>query len=152
AHYELDGSFSDVSGRYQHGRTIAGEPTFGAGRVGRAVSFDGDTEVSFGNVGGFDRTDPFSLAVWLKGQGNLPMTAFQKLDDAQHRRGYEWAFEDVALVGIQKWAARLRITIASDTSSAMQLRTRNRFRLGDWYHVTLTYDGSGTAAGVALYV
>ncbi len=51
AHYELDGNFSDISGRYQHGRTIAGDPTFDAGQVGRAASFDGDTEVSFGNVG-----------------------------------------------------------------------------------------------------
>ena len=57
AHYELDGSFSDISGRYQHGRTIAGDPTFDAGQVGRAASFDGDTEVSFGNVGAFDRAD-----------------------------------------------------------------------------------------------
>jgi hypothetical protein len=76
AHYELDGSFSDVSGRYQNGRTIAGDPTFDAGQIGRAASFDGDTEVSFGNVGSFDRTDPFSLAVWLKGRGNLPINVF----------------------------------------------------------------------------
>ena len=47
--------------------SIAGDPTFDAGQVGRAVSFDGDTEVSFGNVGAFDRDEPFSLAVWLKG-------------------------------------------------------------------------------------
>ena len=67
AHYELDGSFSDISGRYQHGRTVTGEPTFDVGQVGRAASFDGDTEVSFGNVGAFDRDDPFSLAVWLQG-------------------------------------------------------------------------------------
>ena len=64
AHYELDGSFSDMSGRYQHGRTVAGDPTFEAGQIGRAVTFDGDAEVSFGNVGGFDRTEPFSVAVW----------------------------------------------------------------------------------------
>jgi hypothetical protein len=153
AHYELDGSFSDISGRYQHGRTIRGDPTFGPGQVGNAVSFDGDTEVSFGDVGGFDRADAFSLAVWLKGRGNLPINVFQKLDDAQHRRGYEWLLDDVALVGIQKWAARLTITLTGDSAaSAIQIRTRERLKLGDWYHVTLTYDGSGKAAGLALYV
>ena len=99
AHYELDGSFSDISGRYQHGRTVTGDPTFEAGQIGRAASFDGDTEVSFGNVGGFDRADPFSLAVWLRARGNLPMAVFQKLDDAQHRRGYEWRLDDFVLVG-----------------------------------------------------
>src|SRR5262245_56377750 len=33
AHYELDNSFSDISGRYQHGRTIVGDPTFAAGKI-----------------------------------------------------------------------------------------------------------------------
>ena len=57
------------------------------------------------------------------------------------------------LVGIQRWAARLTITLASDSpASAIQIRTRERLRLGDWYHVALTYDGSGKAAGLRLYV
>ena len=152
AHYELDGNFSDISGRYQHGRTVTGDPTFGAGQVGNAVSFDGDTEVSFGNVGGFDRADSFSLAVWLRGRGNLPIDIFQKLDDPQHRRGYEWLLDDIALVGIQRWAARLTVTLTADSANAIQIRTRERLKLGDWYHVTLTYDGSGKAAGLRLYV
>jgi mono/diheme cytochrome c family protein len=153
AHYELDGSFSDVSGRYQNGRTIAGDPTFDVGQIGRAASFDGDTEVSFGNVGAFDRGDRFSLAVWLKGRGNLPINVFQKLDDQQHRRGYEWHLDDIKLVGIQKWAARLTITLGTDTpTGGIQIRTRERLTLGEWYHVTMTYDGSSKAAGLRLYV
>ena len=153
AHYELDGSFSDVSGRYQNGRTIAGDPTFDAGQVGRAASFDGDTEVSFGNVGSFDRGDRFTLAVWLKGRGNLPINVFQKLDAQQHRRGYEWHLDDIALIGIQKWAARLTVTLGTDSpTGGIQVRTRERLTLGDWSHVTMTYDGSGKAAGLRLYV
>ncbi len=152
AHYELDGSFSDMSGRYQHGRRITGDPTFDPGQIGRAASFDGDTEVSFGNVADFDRTDPFSVAVWVKGRGNQPMSVLQKLDDADHRRGFEWAFEDIALVGIQRWAARLTVTLASDPSRRLQLRTRERLRLGDWYHVALAYDGSGGPDGLRLFV
>ncbi len=152
AHYELDGSFSDISGRYRHGRRVTGDPTFDPGQIGRAVSFDGDTEVSFGNVADFDRTDPFSVAVWIKGRGNLPMHALQKLDNGEHRRGFEWRFEDIALVGIQRWAARLVVTLASDPAHALQIRTRERLRLGDWYHVALLADGSGRAAGLRLFV
>ncbi len=153
AHYELDGNFSDISGHYQHGRTIVGEPTFDPGQVGRAASFDGDTEVSFGNVGRFDRGDGFSLAVWLKGRGNLPISVFQKIDTTDGRHGYEWMLDDIALVGIQKWAARLSVRIAGDSpDQAIEVRTRERLRLGDWYHVALTYDGSGKAAGLALYL
>src|SRR5258708_27243570 len=40
AHYELDGNFSDISSRFQHGRMVTGDPTFETGRLGKAVSFD----------------------------------------------------------------------------------------------------------------
>lgn len=151
AHYELDGSFSDISGRYQHGRTIAGDPTFDIGQIGRAATFDGDVEVSFGGVGGFDRHEPFSLAVWLRGRGNLPMAAFQKFDGPDKRNGYEWTFDDIVLVDIQKWAARLTVSLVGDAPErAIRIRTRERLTLGDWYHVAMTYDGSGKAAGLRL--
>jgi hypothetical protein len=153
AHYELDGSFSDLSGNYRHGRTVAGDPTFGVGQIGRAVAFDGDTEVSFGHVAAFDRDDRFTLTVWIRPSGNQPMAAFQKLSDPQTRRGFEWLFDDIALVGIQRWAARLTIAIASDSpASAIKVRTRERLNAGEWHHVALTYDGSGKASGVFLYV
>src|SRR5205085_12049845 len=45
AHYPLDGSLSDISGRYQHGTTVNGDPTFSGGRIGRGVGFDGETLV-----------------------------------------------------------------------------------------------------------
>ena len=153
AHYELDGSFSDISGRYQHGRTVAGDPTFDAGQIGRAASFDGDTEVSFGNVGAFDRADPFSLAVWMKAARQPADGGLPEARRPEHRRGYEWRLDDIALFDIQRWAARLTITIASDPpGNAIQVRTRERLRLGDWYHVVMTYDGSGKADGLAIYV
>jgi mono/diheme cytochrome c family protein len=150
--YELDGNFSDVSGRYQHGRTITGEPTFDTGQIGRAATFDGDTEVSFGSVGAFDRADAFSLAAWIRGRGNLPISLFQKLDD-RRGRGYEWFFDDVVLAGIQRYAARLNIRLASDApAGAIEVRTRDRLRLGEWYHLAMVYDGSGKASGLTLYV
>ncbi len=153
AHYELDGSFSDISGRYQHGRTIRGEPGFEPGPVGRAAAFDGETQVSFGNVGAFDAADQFSLAVWLKPSSNLPMAALQKIDDPQTRRGYELLFDDVALVGIQRFAARLTIRLTSRwPESAIQIRTRNRLTMGEYHHIAFTYDGTARAAGLRLYV
>jgi hypothetical protein len=153
AHYELDGSFSDLSGRYQHGRRITGDPTFGAGQIGRAVSFDGDTQVSFGQATALDRAEAFSLAVWLRPSGNTPIAALQKIADPKTRRGYELLFDDLTLVGIQKRAAHLTIRLISHwPESALQIRTRERLALGDWHHLALTYDGSGRAAGLKLYL
>ncbi len=153
AHYELDGSLSDISGRYQHGHTVKGDPTFGAGQVGRSISFDGETEVSFGNVGAFDRGDAFSLAVWLRGGSNVPITLLHKIENPETRRGYEMFFDDVSLIGIQKYAAHLTIRVISRwPDSAIQIRTKNRLAFGQWHHIALTYDGSGKAAGLMLYV
>jgi len=153
AHYELDGNLSDLSGRYQHGRTLRGDPTFEPGQVGRALSFDGDTDVSFGKVGAFDRANMFSLAVWLKGRTKQPTAIFRKVDLERPGRGYEWYLDDVAIVGIQRWAARLTITLTSDApAGAIQIRTRERLNQSDWYHITLTYNGSGKAAGLHLYL
>ncbi len=150
AHYELDGSFSDLSGRYQHGRTVRGDPTFEVGQIGRAASFDGDTEVAFGNVAAFDAADSFSLAVWLKGRGRQPQPVFRKQEGNQGR-GLEWRFDDLALVGIQRWAARLNVTLQGDTpAAAIHIRTRERLNQTEWYHVAMVYDGTGKAAGLDL--
>jgi hypothetical protein len=73
AHYELDGSFADLTGRYQHGRRLQGSPDFGLGKMGRAASFDGDTQVTFGQVGPSERTDAFSIAMWLRGNSNFKL-------------------------------------------------------------------------------
>ncbi|HXG64641.1 MAG TPA: DUF1553 domain-containing protein [Blastocatellia bacterium] len=153
AHYELDGSLSDISGRYQHGRTLKGDPTFGAGQVGRAISFDGDTQVSFGNVGSFGRADAFSLAMWLRVSSNVPLTLLHRLEESEARRGYEIFFEDVGLIGIQRYAARMVVRLTSQgNEQAIQIRTRERLPFGDWHHLALAYDGSGKAAGLKLYL
>jgi hypothetical protein len=151
AHYELDGSFSDASGRYQHGRTIAGDPTFDIGQVGRAASFDGDTEVSFGNVGRFNRGDAFSAVFWIKGRGSLPMIALHQMEGK--RRGFQVGFEDPVLFDIQRYEALLTVALAGEApDAAVRVRTRDRLRFGDWHHVAIVWNGSGKAQGLAVFV
>jgi hypothetical protein len=153
AHYELDGNFSDISGRYQHGHNVQGDPTFSPGQVGKAVSFDGDTNVTFGNVGAFELNEPFSLAVWLRGNSNTPISIIQKLQDRETRRGYELNFEDLELYAVQRRAAHLGIRLTSHwPGNAIQIRTQKRVVLNEWLHVALTYDGSGKASGLKLYL
>jgi uncharacterized protein DUF1553/uncharacterized protein DUF1549/concanavalin A-like lectin/glucanase superfamily protein/cytochrome c len=153
AHYEFDGSLSDVSGRYQHGRTVSGDPTFGSGRVGRSIVFDGDTNVSLGRVGSFGESDRFSIAFWMRGNGNTPIAALQRIDGSQTRRGYEFLLDDLELVGIQERAAHLTIRLTSRwPDSSIQIKTIERLTLGNWHHIALTYDGSGKAAGLQLYI
>jgi hypothetical protein len=153
AHYGFDGSLVDSSGGYHHGRRITGDPTFGSGPVGRALSLDGNTTVSFRDVGVIDRGDPFSIAVWLKPEGALPISAFQKIEDSTTRRGYEMLFDGIELVGIQKRAGFLTIRLnAHWPDNSIQIRTRQRITFGEWCHITLVYGGTGTAQGIKVYV
>jgi hypothetical protein len=152
AHYEMDGSFTDVTGRYRHGRTMEGDPTFEEGRVGRGVNFDGDTHVRFGD-GSVEYGKGFSLAFWLRGAGNTPATVFQKCEDAVSRRGFELAFDELELIGIQKRAAHFTFRLISHwPESAIQIKTRELLPLGKWHHLTIVWDGSGKASGLRLYL
>ncbi len=153
AHYELDGNFSDLSGRFQHGHSVRGDPSFVAGVIGRAAAFDGDTQVSFGEVGTFDRGEAFTIAFWLRSGSSQPISVLQKVEDVFTRRGYEFAFEDRVLIGIQKWAQRLSFKIVARwPDSSIQIRTAKRFAMGEWLQVSLTNDGSGRASGLHLFV
>lgn len=153
AHYELDGNLSDISGAYRHGRTLRGDPVFEPGQIGRAVGFDADSEVSFGDVGGFDRQEPFTLAVWLKGRGRMTIPVLRKMEGDERGRGYEWFFDDAEIAGIQRWAGKLNVVVRGDPAeSAIHLRTRERLKQSEWAHVAMVYDGSGKAKGLTLYV
>ncbi|MGE0130543.1 MAG: DUF1553 domain-containing protein [Blastocatellales bacterium] len=154
AHYELDGSLADSSGRYRHGRTLNGDPAFGAGMVSRAVSLDGQTMLSFGDVGAFDTGESFTFALWMRpGLGKVGNFAFQKIEDEKTRRGYELIFEKTHLYDIQRWAAPLTIRLISNwPGNAIIVRTKESFKNNEWKHLAFTYDGSGKAAGLKVYL
>ncbi len=154
AHYDFDGSLADSSGRYQHGRTMKGDPTFGAGQVSRAVSLDGQTLLSFGSVGAFDSREPFTFALWMRPSlGKVGNFAFQKIAGDETRRGYELIFEKTRLFDIQRWAAPVTIRLISRwPDKAIIVRTKESFNNNEWKHLALAYDGSGKAAGLKVYL
>lgn len=155
AHYDFDGSLTDTSGGYRHGRTLNGDPVFGPGQVSRAVSFDAQTLVTLGSVGGSVAKDrPFTVAYWLRPTGSkLDMPVMQKISDTNTRRGWEIWLTDYTLVGIQRRAARLNFRLTSRwPDDSLEIRTRDRFVQSEWVHVTLISDGTGKAAGLNVYV
>lgn len=153
AHYDFDGSLNDISGRYQHGRTVKGDPTFAPGQVSRAVNFDGQTLVTLGSTGDLSEGKPFTVEFWLRyGGGKQPMPILQKIDPEQNRRGWEMWLDEPVLVDIQKRAARLIVRLSSSYPAAtVELRTRERVTQGEWSHIALVSDGTGRASGFALY-
>src|SRR5262249_20928966 len=87
AHYELDGTLADASGRYRHGKVVRGEVLYGTGSVARAAEINGETHVQLGEPADFEKDSPFSLALWVRASGTRAMTVLTKLADAGARRG-----------------------------------------------------------------
>jgi hypothetical protein len=150
AHYELDGNLVDSSGHYRHGRIVKGDLTFGASRVGRAADFDGETQVDFGDTGGLERTEPFSVAFWMDPGERSEMAVMQKLD-ADHR-GWELFNEDSEVLPRLRRGARLEFRLVHQwPDDLIRVRTRELI-VNDLHAVAVTYDGSGKAAGVKMYM
>ncbi|MBI5365031.1 MAG: DUF1553 domain-containing protein [Planctomycetes bacterium] len=120
--------------------TIDG-PRFGS----RATTFDGDTGVDVQDVPTFRRCDPYSLSFWLrcsdsKERAVVVHTApFTIESDPQ---GYQVLLEDGRLAWqlVHFWPG-----------SAAAVRTRERFPIGKWVQVVVTYDGSSRAEGLRVY-
>jgi hypothetical protein len=69
------------------------------------------------------------------------------------RRGYEMLFEQTHLIDIQRWAAPLTIRLISNwPDDAIIVRTKEAFNNNEWKHLAFTYDGSGKAAGLKIYL
>ena len=152
AHYEFDGSLSDVSGHYLHARRLQGNPDFQAGKIGRGASFDGDTQVTFGNIVAKENSAPFTITGWYRANKNLPITLYQKLDNPDRRQGFEVTLGEWQLVGIQRRAAKMTIRFAANKDSAIEVKTRTVVNVVDRGLITISYDGSSKAAGVKVFL
>ena len=143
AHYEFDGSLIDSSGSYQNGRTIIGDPGFGPGQIARSVGFDGQTQIGLGVGPAFEKTDPFTIAFWVRfGGGKQGQPIIERITDAKSRRGYELWFDESVLVGIQRRAAHVVFRMTSNwPDDARVLQTQDRFTQNEWNHVAFTSEG-----------
>jgi hypothetical protein len=161
AHYEFDGSLADTSGRYLRGRVLKGDLTYTAGAVDKTAEFDGETQVSFGNTGGFDVDQPFSIATWVRPSGILETDILAKLADSTSRRGYELYIDDATPIGELRRGAHIGFRMTHQfPGDAIEVQTVERLPFSSkaegaprpWYHVVVNYDGSGKASGLKLWI
>src|SRR5581483_4674268 len=149
AWYELDGSLSDITGNYRHGRIRKGDPSWEDGKIGKSAGFDGQTQVSFGNLGvGGDK--PFSMSLWLAADGARRNPVFTKL--TPDGRGFEVYLDDYGLTDIQQRSPRVFVRLGGADGKAIEISARDRLIAGEFYQVSLNYDGSGKAAGLELWI
>lgn len=98
--------------------------------------------VTLPDVGDFERTDSFSFGGWVK-LGRATGAIFSRMDDRKDIRGWDlWTQnEQVGTHIINRWP-----------DDGLKVVTKNQVPRNKWNHVFVTYDGSGKAAGVKIYV
>ena len=153
AYYPLESSLADASGQHHDGNAVRGGLVYDEGKVGKAAEFSGETQVSFGNTGDFDRGDRFALAMWARTSGANAVKILQKRDSAEHWQGYEIATDDPTYDRPQHRLSHFIVRMAAKwPDNAIEVRTKERFAIGSFSHLVMSYDGSGKASGVKFYV
>ncbi len=122
-------------------------PSFAAGKFAQALLGDADTFVEvprnvFRAGGGLDRTDPLTLSIWVFATTGDKASLISSVDETLAGRGMELARIEERLV--------FRLTHVPERDELL-VQTEAKLPRG-WRHVAVTYDGSGRAAGVAIYV
>lgn len=121
---------------------VVGDVTYGPGRATGAVTTSDKGFVDLGQVGDFERTQPFSFALWIKptnGEG-APLA---RMDANNGFRGWEcsvYGGRPQAHI-INKWP-----------ENALKIAAKDPVPNNVWSHLTVTYDGSSKPAGFKMYV
>ncbi len=116
------------------------------GKLGQALEFTGDDPATFPSMlSNLERMQPFTVAFWLRTAGEMKQgIVFHRqagTDTGFH--GTELSFDDGRL-----FFALVRFW----PGNAIAIRTKDKLPAAEWTHVAITYDGSSTAAGLAIYV
>lgn len=113
---------------------------------GSAIHLSGDDAITVAKKTQFERSDPFSAAIWLRvDKAHDRAVVFHAsraaLDSAS--RGYELMIEDDRLSAalIHYWPG-----------NAIRVTTTDAVPHDRWVHVAITYDGSSRAEGLRVFV
>jgi hypothetical protein len=121
-------------------------PTLKPGVKGNAFFFDDNNRGVLGDgVGDFERTQAFSIDLWV-----LPTQLYEDATVFNHRED-----NNSGNAGYQLQLDKNRLQFDLQHSRAgnmIRVVSTDPLPLKQWSRVTITYDGSSKAAGVALYV
>jgi hypothetical protein len=121
-------------------------PILRDGIVGKALYFDDNNRGVLGqDVGYFERTQPFSLDLWVRpgGKYDESMVFSHREADNAGNAGYILRFID----------NRLWFDIANNRAgNGIAIHTKEPLPIGEWAHVALSYDGSSRARGLTMYL
>ena len=116
------------------------------GRFGNALELMGDNSVSLNDVPEIKRSQPFSMALWLK-----PREMMQRaVVISRSRSGIDSASKGFELI-LENNKPSFALVHFSP-GNEIRISAKDALPLNEWTHVAATYDGSSRASGLALYI
>lgn len=117
------------------------KPDFTEGRLGKALKFDGRMHLDLEWTPSFDVTNAFSYGAWVKVESSGAILS--KMEKGPGVRGFDLYVQD----------SHFEVHLAHLAPDDMiKVKTKDKLEGESWRHILATYDGSGKAAGVKLYV
>ena len=147
AYYKLDelaGSKVLDSAGQQPGGRVEGGAAYTAGKYGSALRFANEAYAELGDALTLDHVDKFSYGAWIQPTAATQQAAIlARVDDQLTFRGCDLYTVDgkIYVNLVHQWPI-----------NAIRVRTKKAVELNKWSHVFATYDGSGKAAGVKVYI
>jgi hypothetical protein len=134
--------------------TVNGQPV--AATVGKGIAWDRghvaakayktrpDGTITIPDAGDFDRTQAFSFGAWVRiPTSRMTGAVLARMDESTAFRGWDLWVEN------GQFGTHIVNTWPTD---ALKVVAGPRAKPNEWNHVFITYDGSGKAAGVTIYV
>lgn len=150
AHYPLKGDVRNTINREE--ATLAREsnggekPVFGKTEKGTSLLLDGDVWLNMKNTAKYNRTEPFSIGVWVTIPRELTNgVIFHRCNSTllYNYRGFCLNVKDDKL--------ELKMAHTAPYNAIIEF-TKDDVIKEEWIQLTLTYDGSSKASGLKVYM
>ncbi len=136
-----DGASSPQSALWQ----AVGKVNFGEGHSGKGIALEGDNGITVKGLQARERWDPFSWSFWIQDpRPPGPMVLLHRTGGTDVGFcGFDLMLEDGFLTArvMRHWPG-----------NAVAVRTEARILPRKWVHIGWTWDGTGSAEGLRLYV
>lgn len=115
------------------------------GRMGPAPILSETTSFDLGDLGSFDRDEPFSVSLWVRG-GDKVNDGVLVVRTTPDGKTEPWK------VMLQQGGKLTFLITSADGKSSIRITSRQQVvRPTQWSHIVATYDGSGSDRGMQLY-
>lgn len=144
--WEIEGAFVDGTSI----GFVTGETELVEGRGGKVLKLDDEyNNFYISEAGVFEMTEPFSTALWINTNKKDSSMTQVIMGTAGNKNNF-WRGWDFYLDGENRLSVRLIHSLPHNYFHAKAAETE--IPLDTWTHVGFTYDGSGSAAGVQIYI